>query len=82
MSSWINLSGLWKIIVFGLLAGAGLPAVYAIGMVTLTRTRVAAGPDQPAARNTAGLIAAGICFLIVLTAIGWGIYEIYRAGHK
>lgn len=30
--SWIDLSALWKIIVFGLLAGAGLPAVFALGL--------------------------------------------------
>jgi len=33
--SWINLSALWKIVVFGLLAGAGLPALFAIGLRAL-----------------------------------------------
>src|SRR5438876_468171 len=28
--SWINLSAIWKILVFGLLAGAGLPALFAL----------------------------------------------------
>jgi hypothetical protein len=28
--SLINLSALWKIVVFGLLAGAGLPAIFAV----------------------------------------------------
>ena len=32
MSAWINFAALWKILVFGLLAGAGLPALFAIGM--------------------------------------------------
>ena len=36
MSAWINFSALWKILVFGLLAGAGLPALFAIGMVALS----------------------------------------------
>jgi hypothetical protein len=27
------------------------------------------------------MIAAAICFLIVLAAIGWGIWAIYQAGH-
>jgi len=26
--SWINLTALWKILVFGLIAGAGLPALF------------------------------------------------------
>ena len=30
--SWINLSALWKIVVFGLIAGAGLPALFAVGL--------------------------------------------------
>jgi hypothetical protein len=34
--SWINLSALWKIVVYGLLAGAGLPALFAIGLRTLS----------------------------------------------
>jgi hypothetical protein len=33
--SWINLTALWKIVVFGLLAGAGLPALFAIGLRAL-----------------------------------------------
>ena len=33
--SWINLSALWKIVVFGLLAGAGLPALFALGLRSL-----------------------------------------------
>jgi hypothetical protein len=84
VSSWINVSALWKIVVFGLLAGAGLPAIYAIGMVILSRTRTVTvtGNSSTETRKVAGLAAAGFCFLIVLTAIGWGIYEIYRTGHK
>ena len=41
---WINLQALWKIIVFGLIAGAGLPALFAGGLYALSqgpRTRVA-----------------------------------------
>jgi hypothetical protein len=26
-------------------------------------------------------MAAAFCFLVVLAAIGWGIYEIYQIGH-
>ena len=27
------------------------------------------------------MMIAAICFLVVLAAIGWGIYEIYQSGH-
>jgi len=95
MSSWINLSAIWKIVVFGLLAGAGLPALFAIGMVSLTRggrsprqATATAGTAGPGAGNDVliggsviGMMIAAVCFLIVLAAIGWGIFEIYQSGH-
>jgi hypothetical protein len=33
--SWINLSALWKIVVYGLIAVAGLPALFAVGLRAL-----------------------------------------------
>ena len=85
MNSWINLSALWKILVFGLIAGAGLPSLFAIGMVSLARgpkTQTAgADSDAVVGGNPLGIVIAAICFLIVLAAIGWGIYEIYQIGH-
>jgi hypothetical protein len=93
--SWINLNAIWKIVVFGLLAGAGLPALFAIGMLSLSRgpktAHVTVGggaagsdggdSDTLVGGSTLGMAGAAICFLIVLAAIGWGIYEIYQIGH-
>ena len=31
--------------------------------------------------NPLGMVIAAICFLIILAAIGWGIYEVYQIGH-
>jgi hypothetical protein len=28
-----------------------------------------------------GAAIAVLCFLIVLAAIGWGVYEVYQIGH-
>ena len=85
MNSWIDLAAIWKIVVFGLLAGAGLPALFAVGMVSLSRgpkTQTAgADSDVVAGGSTAGLVAAAVCFLVVLAAIGWSVYEIYQIGH-
>jgi hypothetical protein len=87
---WINLSALWKILVFGLIAGAGLPALFAVGLYSLglgpRRVQLAGaegGDDSESliGGSVIGMIAAAICFLIVLAAIGWGIYEIYQIGH-
>jgi hypothetical protein len=92
--SWINLSALWKIIVFGLIAGAGLPALFAGGLYSLSlgpnRPRVATagagggtGGDSEViyGGSRIGLVLAAIAFLIILAAIGWSIYEIYTLGH-
>ena len=37
--------------------------------------------DEIIGGNPAGIAAAAFCFLIVLAAIGWGIYEVYKIGH-
>lgn len=83
--SFINLSALWKIVVFGLLAGAGLPALFAAGMLSLSRgpkTQTAGADSEAVAGGSlAGTIIAAACFLVVLAVIGWGIYEVYRIGH-
>jgi len=70
--SLINLSALWKIVVFGLLAGAGLPAIFAVGLLSLSRgpkTRTA-GADSEAVvgGSLAGMIIAAVCFLKVAEA--------------
>jgi hypothetical protein len=84
--SWINLQALWKIVVFGLVLGAGLPSLFAVGLFSLSRgpRRVAtegADSDVVVGGNPVGMIIAAICFLIILAAIGWGIYEVYQIGH-
>jgi hypothetical protein len=84
--SWINLTALWKIIVFGLIAGAGLPALFAGGLYALSlgprgaRTATAGaggdtgdGSDVLIGGSVLGMVLAAIAFLIVLAAIGWSI---------
>ena len=90
-SSWIDLNALWKIVVVGLLAGAGLPAVFAIGMWALNLGRKPAtvpaasgSPDVPRrvesesilGGSSAGLVVGAACFLIFLAGIATGIYYI------
>jgi hypothetical protein len=88
---WINFTALWQIVVLGLIAGAGLPALFAIGLRALSlggNTQTAGGDavaggssDRLVGGNPVGLVVGGLCFLIVLAAIGWGIWAIYEAGH-
>ena len=87
--SWINLSALWKIVVYGLLLGAGLPALFAVGLRALAlpggaRVQTAGADsdsDQLVGGSVLGMIIAAIIMLIILAALGWGIYEVYQIGH-
>lgn len=91
--SWINLSALWKIVVFGLIAGAGLPAIFAGGLYALSQgprtAKLASAGGEGAVEDSdvlvggsvVGMVVAAICFLVVLAAVGWGIYEVYQIGH-
>jgi hypothetical protein len=95
--SWINLSALWKIVVYGLIAGAGLPALFAVGLRALAwpgaRVQSAmagagggtAGTDSDSDHlyggNVLGLIIAVIIALAILAALGWSVYEVYQIGH-
>lgn len=72
-TSWINLDALWKIIVVGVLLGAGLPALFAVGLRALGP---AEGEAPAAGGRPVGKAVAAVCFAVVLAAIGWGVYKI------
>ncbi|QMU72466.1 hypothetical protein [Streptacidiphilus sp. P02-A3a] len=80
MNSWIDLHALWQIVVVGLIAGAGLPALFAVGLRALSLPGGRPGPateeGQVVGGSIPGMIAAGLCFAVVLAGIGWGIYYI------
>ena len=78
MNSWINLHALWEIVVVGLLAGAGLPALFAVGLraLSLPGGRGQAEEGRIVGGSVPGMIAAGLCFAVVLAGLGWGIYYI------
>ncbi|MFD7643417.1 hypothetical protein ACFV4P_22495 [Kitasatospora sp. NPDC059795] len=74
MNAWINLGALAKIVLVGLLTGAGLPALFACALWLLNPLGPAG--EDAAARPTAGparRALAGLILALVLAAIGWGI---------
>jgi hypothetical protein len=84
MMSWINLRAVWEIVVAGLLAGAGLPALFALGLRALGtpgKGHVRASDDELVGGSPAGIAIATVCFAAVLAAIGYGIYIIVLSGH-
>jgi hypothetical protein len=84
VNTWIDLHALWRIVVVGLIAGAGLPAVFAVGLRALALP-AAGQPALPGdstkvvGGNPLGIAAAAVCFAVVLAAIGWGVYLIVNA---
>ena len=56
------LDALWKVLVAALVAGAGLAAVFSLALVGLS------------SGQTAGRVAAGVCFLIVAGGVVLGIH--------
>ncbi|MHA6758547.1 hypothetical protein [Streptacidiphilus sp. PAMC 29251] len=84
MNNWVNLHALWQIVVVGLLAGAGLPALFAVGLRALSLrpggAAVQAEDEHVVGGNPVGIAAAGLCFAVVLAAVGYGIYIIVNGG--
>jgi hypothetical protein len=79
VDKWINLTAIWQILVVGLLAGAGLPALVAVGLRVLSP---GSGAGAGAGSVAGGRYGAALsCFAIVLAAIGYGIYLIVIGGH-
>jgi hypothetical protein len=62
MSEYMDLDALWKVLVAALLAGAGLVALFSMGLVGLSSGRAA------------GRAGAGLCFLVVAAGIVLGLY--------
>lgn len=74
-TSWINLDALWKIIVVGIVLGAGLPALFAVGLRAMSPAGTESGTTTTGG-NVTGKAIAAVCFVVVLAAIGWGVYKI------
>ena len=72
-----ELSALFQVLVAGIVLGAGLPALFALGVKSLNTGRVvvvADGPDGEVSKpSTAGSIGAGICFTVCVLAVLFGI---------
>jgi hypothetical protein len=80
VNEWINLHALWQILVGGLICGAGLPAVFVLGLRALSMPASGLHPASDSARlvggSRVGLAVAGVCFAVVAAGIAWGIYFI------
>jgi hypothetical protein len=76
MSAWFNYTATLKILVFGLLVGAGLPALFAIG-VRLHAAGVGVAGDD-AHRHPGLLVLSWLIFALALAAVVFGVLFIAR----
>jgi hypothetical protein len=71
----------WKVLAVGLVLGAGLPAVFAVGVRSLAwGAGGTAEVDTSSRPNALGRPVAALCFLVVLAGIGLGLTTIIAAG--
>lgn len=77
------LGALWQVLVVGLLLGAGLPALFALGLRSLNSGRTVAvggstqgGLDDTSRPSPLGLAGAVVCFAVVILAVLFGIVVI------
>jgi hypothetical protein len=69
-----------KVLWVGVILGAGLPLVFALGIRSLALGSAGATTDAPHEPHPAGRLLAGLCFLAVLVAVALGITVIVAAG--
>lgn len=73
-----SFEALWQVAAVGLLLGAGLPALFALGVRALNSDRVllASGTEITSRASTAGKVGAVVCFGITVLAALFGIVVI------
>lgn len=75
---WLALTGAWHVLLAGLLLGAGLPAIFALGVRALSVGATGTpGDPQP---TWLGRTLAGLCFAVVGLGILAGIGTIVAHG--
>jgi hypothetical protein len=78
------LQDIWKVLIYSLILGAGLPVVYALGVRASALGTVGADGVETAGvrrRHLLGRAAAGVCFGVVLAGIALGLAYIWASGH-
>jgi hypothetical protein len=73
-----SFEALWQVLAVGLLLGAGLPALFALGVRSLNSGRVllADGPEIVSKASPAGKVGAVLCFGLTALAVLFGIVVI------
>lgn len=76
MNAYIEWSALGQVLVAGVLIGAGIPALFALGL----RLLAGAGP-APVRPSPVRLAGAILCLAIVIAAVAFGLFFVISGGH-
>lgn len=76
----LAIEGAWKVLAIGLVLGAGLPMVFALGVRSLAYGVGGDAEDGNAPGNPIGKLGAVLCFGLVAVAIVLGITAIVASG--
>jgi hypothetical protein len=73
----------WKILLYSLVLGAGLPIVYTLGIRSLALGH--GGSSAPeggreASRSRLGRVLATVCFVVVVAGVALGLLYVVAAG--
>ncbi|RYB95326.1 hypothetical protein EUA93_13850 [Nocardioides oleivorans] len=75
------LDGAWQVLLAGLILGAGLPAVFALGIRSATwGTGGTAAEVDGGSPHPLGRVLAALCFAVVLAGVALGITFIVASG--
>lgn len=77
-SSYVNWGSLGKILIIGIIAGAGLVSVYSLGLVALSASGYLRKDAEH--RSVIALIAAVLCVAVVIAGVVFGIVQIFSKG--
>ena len=85
MSGLIEWGALGQVVLAGVIVGAGIPALFALGLRLLVAPRVADGEATVAGAarrpGTARLVGGFACFAVVVAAIVTGLAFLVSGGH-
>lgn len=77
----LALEAAWKVLLAGLILGAGLPMVFALGIRSLAwGAGGTAELDRSSGPHPAGRLIAVLCFAIVLAGVALGITIVVASG--
>ena len=76
----LALDAAWKVLIAGLVLGAGLPAIFALGIRSMAYGVGGDAEISHARPHPIGRIGGYICFAIVLAAIALGITFVVASG--